>query len=147
MAVKVLVVDAHHLLRIGICKAIADRFPDAIFVDAGTLGDALTALTTFKPSIVLMNADLPDTAGVEGVSRMLRAVGGAPILVLTESDARAHVVQVLGLSVAGYLSKGCSCEELATAVHRIISGHRYVSAVRALKRMNSCLSRKIIRNH
>jgi CheY-like chemotaxis protein len=80
--------------------------------------DAIRALTSFSPRVVLLDIDLP---GLDGLSflRTLSTRGllaNLKVIMLTAHSEQQHVMESLGLGACGFIAKRC---ELTTAIERI----------------------------
>ena len=75
---------------------------------AASAEDALGAVESFEPTLVITDVVLPGMSGLELVRR-LRTDGRhrrLPILILTGADHSAEVGEVVGLGLVWYLRKG-----------------------------------------
>jgi DNA-binding response OmpR family regulator len=72
---------------------------------AGTGRDALSAVDTRLPDLIVLDVGLPDLLGTE-VARRLRANGiSTPILMLTAMDSEQHIVAGLESGATAYVTK------------------------------------------
>ena len=124
---KVLIVDDHPIMRVGVRQLILGAWPDAGIEEATTLAQACQKFEAFQPGFVVLDMGLPDTTGTEGVTRMLQVAGPVPILVLSFNVEAAYAARLLKMGVAGYLPKDRAGDELVTALRRIGEGRRYVT--------------------
>jgi len=125
---KFLLVEDHPIFRIGVEALLLKRWPEAECIECGSLQQALEALRTPPaPQLALLDLNLPDTEGVEGVARLLRAAPGLPVLVLSLNVELAFAERVLQLGASGYLPKDQAAADLVRAVERILQGGRFVS--------------------
>ncbi|CAN5191450.1 response regulator transcription factor [soil metagenome] len=125
---KVLVADDHPIMRLGIRQLILREWPHAEVFEADTLEAAARELVARSPDMVVLDLVMPDVAGTEGVARMLKLAGNAPILVLSFNSETAYASRVLKMGAAGYLPKDRAADELVIALKRLSAGGRYVTA-------------------
>ncbi|MFO1251482.1 MAG: response regulator transcription factor [Inhella sp.] len=126
---KFLLIEDHPIFRIGVQALLQRRWPEAQCVECGSLQEALQALREPPAAtLALLDLNLPDAGGVEGVARLLRAAPGLPVLVLSLNAERAFAERVLQLGAAGYLPKDQAAADLVRAIERILQGGRYLSA-------------------
>ncbi|MGM9483775.1 response regulator [Roseateles sp. NT4] len=128
---RLLIVDDHPLMRMGITQLVLQEWPDAQIDEAPTIADALTRIATARPDLVTLDLSLPDSQGTEGASRLLRALPGVPLLVLSLNAEAAYAARLLQMGVAGYLPKDRAPEELRVALRRLSEGGRYVTSAMA----------------
>src|SRR6266545_2946884 len=81
---------------------------------------ALTAATSFRPHLIVLDVMLPDLDGFE-VQRRVAADGlRVPILFLTARDATEAKVHGLTMGADDYVTKPFSLEELVARVHAVL---------------------------
>ena len=120
--ISVLVVDDHPLFRDGLVGLL--EVIDDIRV-VGTAGDgeeAVTQALSLRPDVVLMDLNLPRTGGLEATRRILEAMPGCGVLVLTMLDDQASVVAAMNMGARGYLLKDAGQAEVLSAIRTVASG-------------------------
>jgi len=122
----ILLVDDHALVRAGLKRLLATLDQGEI-LEAANGRDALILLRAEKPSLVILDLNLPGLGGLELLRRMIQAGAGA-ILVLTMHAEPLYAKRALDAGAAGYMTKNASPDELLTAVRRVTAGGRYVEA-------------------
>jgi two-component system, NarL family, invasion response regulator UvrY len=127
MPLKVLIVDDHPIMRVGVRQLIQQAWADADIVEAPTLEEALSAFAARPADVVVLDLSLPDAQGTEGAARMLRVAKETPILVLSMNAEPPYAMRLIQMGVSGYLSKDRAGDELVTAVRRLLDGGRYVT--------------------
>jgi len=125
---RVLLVDDHPIMRMGVAALVREEWPDANVDEAPTIAAALGSIAAARPDIVILDLSLPDASGVEGAQRVLRAAAGVPLLVLSLNAESAYAARLMQMGASGYLPKDRAGEELRTALRRIHEGGRYVTA-------------------
>ncbi|MBV8379499.1 MAG: response regulator transcription factor [Paucibacter sp.] len=125
---RVLLVDDHPIMRMGVAALVREEWPDADVDEAPTIAAALGSIAAARPDIVILDLSLPDASGVEGAQRVLRAAAGVPLLVLSLNAESAYAARLMQMGASGYLPKDRAGEELRTALRRIHEGGRYVTA-------------------
>lgn len=125
---RLLIVDDHPLMRMGISQLVLQEWPDARIDEAPTIAEALTRIATARPDLVTLDLSLPDARGTEGASRLLRVLHGVPLLVLSLNAEAAYAARLMQMGASGYLPKDRAPEELRIALRRLSEGGRYVTA-------------------
>ncbi|RZA15196.1 MAG: response regulator transcription factor [Lysobacteraceae bacterium] len=128
---RLLIVDDHPLMRMGISQLVLQEWPDARIGEAATIAEALACIATERRDLVTLDLSLPDSRGTEGASKLLRALPGVPLLVLSLNAEAAYAARLMQMGVSGYLPKDRAPEELRTALRRLSEGGRYVTAAMA----------------
>ena len=120
--IRVLVVDDHPLFRDGLA-ALLGTVDDVEVV--GSVGDGESAVrrtVTDRPDVVLMDLNLPGVPGLEATRRVVAAVPGTAVLVLTMVDDDDSVMAALRVGARGYLLKGAAQEEVLAAIRAVAAG-------------------------
>lgn len=123
-----LLLDDHPIFRLGARQLISQRWPAAALSDAGTLAEALVLVRQQAFEIAVVDLNLPDSTGIEVVSKLHRVAPDTKILVLSFNTEVTYARRALELGAAGYLAKNRAAEELVTALERIAAGGRYITA-------------------
>jgi two-component system OmpR family response regulator len=115
---KLLLVDDEDNLRSMLDAALRHLGFDVHPVATGR--EALEAVPTVKPDLVVLDVMLPDLDGFE-VCRRLRTEGSkTPVLFLTAKDATEDKVRGLTLGGDDYLVKPFSLEELVARINAVL---------------------------
>jgi two-component system invasion response regulator UvrY len=122
---KILIVDDHPIVRAGLRRLLAAE-PTIEICEAADGREALDALREKRPSLVILDLNLPGLGGIEVIARLKIADPEARILVLSMHDDYIHVTRALQAGAAGYISKNARPEELLEAVRRVAGGHTYI---------------------
>ena len=117
---RVLIVDDHSLFRAGVRAELEPLLE--IVGEASGVEEAVAAIGSLDPDVVLLDVHMPDGGGVE-VIRRAAADGRAPCyLALSVSDAAEDVIAVIRAGARGYVTKNISGDDLADAVCRVSDG-------------------------
>ena len=122
---KILIVDDHPVVRAGLRRLLAVE-PAVEFGEAADGREALDAFREQRPTLVILDLNLPGLGGIEVIARLKTADPEARILVLSMHDDYIHVTRALQAGAAGYVSKNAPPEELLEAVRRVAGGHTYI---------------------
>lgn len=124
--IKVLVVDDHPLMRVGIA-AIIDNQPNMSTVaQAGSGEEAVELFQKHRPDITLMDLRLPHMSGVETIRTIRRFHPQARFVVLTTYEGDEDIHQALEAGAQGYIIKGMPYDSLINALERVHMGGRFL---------------------
>jgi two-component system OmpR family response regulator len=115
---RVLVVDDEPNIADVVCMAL--RFQGFAVETAGTGGEALKAVASFNPHLILLDVMLPDMEGFEIAQRLGAQRTNVPIIFLTARDATEDKVRGLTLGGDDYVTKPFSLEELIARIRTIL---------------------------
>lgn len=122
MGLRVLVVDDHPVFRDGL-TALLHLLPDVEEVTTAADGASAVAAAEHQPiDVVLMDLNLPSMTGVEATTRILAAPNPPAVLVVTMVDDDQTVLAALRAGARGYILKGSTGDEIASALRTVASG-------------------------
>ena len=119
---RVFLVDDHPLLRQGIAESIGDA-PDLLVCgQASSASEALPAIASTKPDIVIVDISLPGRDGIELIKDIRTQYHAMVMLVLSMHDESLYAERALRAGATGYVMKSASSETLMRAIRRVIAG-------------------------
>ena len=114
--VRVLLVDDHEVVALGLQALIDDEDDISVVASVRTVRDALIAVETHSPDVVLMDYRLPDGTGVE-CTRSIMALNKPPGVVMATSVSDRRVLgQALEAGCCGFISKNADRSDLIDAI-------------------------------
>jgi two-component system NarL family response regulator len=138
--IRVLVVDDHPLMRLGLRTKI-DAEPDMVVVsEAGDGPTAIAQYTVHRPDITLLDLRLPGMDGPEIITIIRKQDPDARIVILTTYDADEDVYRAVQAGARGYLLKGTFAEGILEAIRTVHAGRRLIApevAARLADRVSS----------
>jgi DNA-binding NarL/FixJ family response regulator len=124
--IRILIVDDHPIVRMGISAIINARSDMVAVAQANSGEEAIALFRQHIPDITLMDLRLPGMGGVEAI-RAIRAVSPkARFVVLTTYEGDEDIHQALKSGAQGYLIKGMPHEDLIEAIRRVHAGEYFV---------------------
>jgi two-component system, NarL family, invasion response regulator UvrY len=131
--IKVLIVDDHALVRMGI-RRLLDDLPDMSVVGEAENGDvALSLVKSENPDVVLLDMKMPGMDGWEVTRRLNKSHPRVKVIAVTAMCTNTLPSRILQLGAVGYLTKESGAEEMASAIRKVYKGERYLSAEVAQK--------------
>jgi DNA-binding NarL/FixJ family response regulator len=124
---SVLVVDDHPLYRNGI-KRILSNIDFVTKCDEAENGkDCIEKLTKSHYDIILLDLQMPEMDGVEAATIIKKDFPRSKIIILTMSDSKRQMIELLDMGVLGYVLKSTDELELTEAILRVSEGVQYLS--------------------
>ncbi len=111
---KILLVDDHELVRFGVKSMYAELRGTVIdWIEAASLQEAMATYAR-QPEIdaVLLDLNLPDCKGLQGLRQFLQAHPKARVAVFSATQDEFVVRQARALGAAGYVGKGTMMAEM-----------------------------------
>ncbi len=125
--IKVLLVDDHDLVRIGIRSLLENVSGIEVVGEACSGEEAIQLTKKLNPHVVLMDVKMPGIGGLEATKRILRFNPDVKVLAVTVYGEEPYPSRVLQAGAVGYLTKGADVNEVVQAIKSVSSGKRYIS--------------------
>ncbi|PCJ90422.1 MAG: DNA-binding response regulator [Porticoccaceae bacterium] len=138
----VVVVDDHDLIRLGICRLLADVPNTTVIGQASSGEEAISIVRELTPDIVFMDIRMPGMGGLEATQRILSRYPDIKIIVVSAFNDDVYPATLLKAGASGYITKNADTEEIKTAVQTVLSGNIYVSPKLAQMLVISGLSKQ-----
>jgi two-component system NarL family response regulator len=125
--IRVLVIDDHAVVRVGV-RTLVNAEPDMeVVAEAGDVPAALAAYAQHRPDVVLADLRLPDVEGAGLIEQLRQLDPAARIIVLTSYDGGEDVYRAVRAGAQGYLLKGTFPDGiLEAAIRRVHAGEQVI---------------------
>ena len=124
---KILVVDDHDLVRMGIVRMLADIDGYQVVGDAKSGEEAVTKARILKPDVVLMDVKMPGMGGLEATKKLLTVNPVIKIIAVTACDDDLYPTRLMQAGAVGYVTKGAEFTEITDAINKVTRGDLYMS--------------------
>lgn len=122
MAVKVMIVDDHNLVREGL-KAVFDQGEEVDVVGEAASGEeAIEMVDKLRPDVILMDISMPGMNGIQATKAIRDSHPEAKIVILTMLDQEGYVYEAIKAGATGYMLKSTSSDELVNAIQTVNEG-------------------------
>ena len=126
--IRVVLADDHPVVRRGL-RALLDSLPGyEVVAEASDGASAVREAQLTRPDVVLMDVMMPGIDGLEATRRIVAALPGIAVLVLTMSDDDDTVLSAMRAGARGYLLKGADQEEIDRAIRAVVAGEAIFSS-------------------
>ena len=124
---RVLVVDDHEIVRLGIRQLISTEADLIVCGEAATAEEALTLSRAALPDLAIVDLCLDTTPGLELVRQLHEASPELPVLVLSMHDEALFAERAIRAGARGYIMKKGAIVGLVHAIREVLSGRVYAS--------------------
>jgi DNA-binding NarL/FixJ family response regulator len=131
--IRILVVDDHPALRLGLIAMIDGEEDMEVVAEAGDGLSAVEAFRQHRPDLTLLDLRMPGMSGVEVIEAIKHEAPGFHVVVLTTSDCEHDVSQALRAGAQSYLLKDAPTEELLAAIRAVNAGQHRISPAVAFR--------------
>jgi len=125
--IRVLLVDDHELVRTGFRHILAGSDEVEVVGEAKSGEEALAAVMSTNPDLVLMDVNMPGIGGIEATRKIRRLYPSVQIIVLTIHSDPPFPAQLHDAGALGYLTKSCTADELFEAIRTVAGGKPFIS--------------------
>lgn len=120
--VKVLIVEDHKLMRVGL-KSLFEDYPEiTVIAEAQNGKEALEKVRAYKPDVVLMDIGLPDINGIEATKKLLEQSENVKVIMLTSHISEQEVLDSLAAGANAYVMKDINTEILMMVIKTVKEG-------------------------
>ena len=126
--IRILVVDDHLLIRVGITTLI---FPEPDMKVVGEASDGREAVIKYRecrPDITLMDLQMPEMGGFDAIVAIRGEFPDARIIVLTTYTGDVQAQRAMKAGAQGYLLKNLLHKELLQTIRAVYGGRKAMAA-------------------
>ncbi len=126
--IRIALIDDHELVRTGY-RMILSAQPDFEIVGEAEDGQAgLLLLKRTEPDVALVDVQMPGLSGIEVTDRARKLNLRTRIVIVSMVSESPFPRRLLAAGASGYVTKGCSSDELVKAIRTVADGRRYLAA-------------------
>ncbi|MCE7979902.1 MAG: DNA-binding response regulator [Caldilinea sp. CFX5] len=128
MKIRLLLVDDHQIVRAGL-RMLFQAEPDMEIVGEASSGsEALPAVATLQPDVVIMDVAMPGMNGIEATRRIRELSPHTAVLALTMHEDEQYFFAMLNAGAAGYIPKRAAPDDLVSAIRVVHQGNVFLYA-------------------
>ncbi len=124
---RVVLVDDHPLVRLGLAHLIATNPALEVCAQAGTVDEVPPLIRRHDPDVVVLDLMLRSGNGLDLLKSLLVEFPHLNILVLSMLDQRVYAERCLKAGAKGYLMKEEAADLVVAALHAVSQGERFIS--------------------
>jgi DNA-binding NarL/FixJ family response regulator len=124
--IRILIVDDHFVVRMGLTAVIGTQPDMAVVAEATNGRQAVQSFRQHRPDITLMDLRMPETNGVEAIIEIRKEYPEARFIVLTTYDGDEDIYRALQAGARGYLLKDMLGDALLEAIRAVHAGQRRI---------------------
>lgn len=120
-----LICEDHVMMREALVGSVQLAFPGVAISEAGDFPSAWTA-AALCPDLILSDLGMPGASPLDGVSGVINAAPGVPLLVVTANEEDALLLALFDLGISGLIPKSSPGRIIEAAIRLILAGGRYL---------------------
>jgi DNA-binding NarL/FixJ family response regulator len=125
--IRILIADDHPLFREGVAQSLASEPDFTVIGQAGSGEEAFSLVANLLPDVLLLDVTMPGDGGIVTAGKVAAAWPVVRIMMLTVSEDQDTLMAALKAGARGYVLKGVTARDLASAVRVVAGGDIYIS--------------------
>ncbi len=127
MTKKIILADDNEIARNGL-RTLLETYQDIEVVEEAGDGLKTVELTReLSPDLIVMDVSMPFLNGIEATRQIIEESPYVKVIALSMHSDREFIKEMFKAGAKGYLLKGCSIEELVSAIRVVFAGQTYFS--------------------
>jgi DNA-binding NarL/FixJ family response regulator len=128
MAIRLVAVDEHVLLRLGLARVIAGCADIDLVGEAGSAADAERVVGETRATVVTIDATLADTDGISTARRLRAQIPDLGVVMLSAVSDDAVLYRALDAGLSAYVTKAAPISAVLTAIrHAAVAPHSFTA--------------------
>ena len=120
--IKVLLIDDHEMVRIGVSAYLSSLADIEVAGEAGTGEEGVALALSLRPDIILMDLVMPGVDGIEATKRIIAKWPEAKIIIVTSFIDDEKVYPALEAGAISYMLKTSKASEIANSIRDTYKG-------------------------
>lgn len=122
MMLKILLVDDHEVVRLGL-KALLSDYPNfEVIAEASNADEAIDKAIEYKPDVIVMDIRLPGKNGIEATREIMETLPDTKVIMLTSYAEDDLLFDAINAGAYGYVLKQIGSDDLVNALESIGRG-------------------------
>ena len=124
--ITIVLADDHALVRSGLRHLLEAEEGFAVVAEAGDADSAVDLTRAHKPSVVLLDLNMPGTPSIDRIPDIIEASPGVAVVMLTMHDDAGYARDALSAGASAYVLKDAADAQLVAAVRAALAGRHYL---------------------
>jgi two-component system, NarL family, response regulator DevR len=122
MSLRILLVDDHEVVRVGLRTLIERHATLQVVGEAGAAREAIEQVGRLQPDVVVLDIRLPGSSGVDACREIKERWPEVRVIILTSFPDDDVLFDAIAAGADGYVLKQVGSDELITALQRVGRG-------------------------
>jgi len=136
MSLRVLLVDDHEVVRLGLKTLLEDVEWLEVVAEAGDAATAVAAAARYQPDAILMDIRLPGESGIEACATITRRWPHIKVIMLTSHGEDDLLFRAIQAGASGYILKQVGNEPVIKALDAVRRGEALLDPVMTRRILN-----------
>lgn len=126
MRPRILIVDDHEIVREGVRGLIRRSRPNWEITGEATTGkEAIEAVKTMRPDVVVLDITMPEMSGLEAAAHIAGLSPKPRVLIFTMHESERLSAEVRQAKAQGYVLKSEAARNLIRAIEQLLTGGEF----------------------
>lgn len=139
---QIFIVDDHPVFREGLVGLVKREADLTVCGEADNAPQALSAIESLKPDLVLADIGLPGRSGLELVKDIRAVSPEMAVLIISMHDETLYAERVLRAGGRGYIMKQEGPEKILQAIRQVLDGQISLSSKMSVRILDSFSDRR-----
>jgi len=127
--IKVLIVDDHEIVRLGLHQLL-ENYPDLEIVEtACSAAEVVVKTEQSRPNVILMDIRLKGSSGIDACREIVKKYPEISVIMLTSYGDEQLVMESIFAGASGYILKDVGNEEIIRAIRAVFHGESLLDPV------------------
>ncbi|MDA1049200.1 MAG: response regulator transcription factor [Planctomycetota bacterium] len=126
--IRILIVDDHALVRLGLAQLISDEPDMEVCGDASDADEALAKVKELQPHLVILDISLQRGNGIELTKCLKARHPNVKVLISSMHDESLFAERALRAGALGYINKQEATDKVIGAIRQVLDGQIYLSS-------------------
>ena len=126
MLFSLLIADDHQLIRQAWSLFISTHAKCSVIAECSSGREAVDYAVFHRPTLILMDVNLPDINGIEATQKIRQKVPGISIIGVSSHTHPSYARKMMQNGASGYMTKNSSAQELMLAISEVLNGRKYI---------------------
>ncbi|MGC9468720.1 MAG: response regulator transcription factor [Anaerolineae bacterium] len=122
MTYRILIVDDHEVVRLGLRTLLSNQPDFAVVDEAASADEAIEKSLLHHPDVVVMDIRMPGSSGIEACREIKERLPQVEVIMLTSYAEDELLFEAISAGAAGYVLKQGGGEQLVHAIRRVAEG-------------------------
>ncbi len=120
--IRVVIVDDHALVRLGLITLVNDQADMEVVGEAGSAPEAVRSVERLRPDVALMDIRMPGEGGIAATRQICERFPKTRVVILTSFADDELVMRAIQAGAVGYVLKEADNDELLRAIRAAAVG-------------------------
>lgn len=125
--IRILIVDDHAIVRMGLAAILGTKADLEVVGDAEDGASAIQKAQKLRPDVVLMDIVMPEMDGAAATAKILQQLPQTKVIILTSFGEADGIAHALDAGASGALMKNIDYSELVNAIRAVVGGETVVA--------------------